>query len=251
MNNLLNQSRLFLSRNASTILTCVGGVGVVATTVLAVKATPKALTLLKEAKEEKGEELTKLEVVKVAAPVYIPTALVGASTLACMFGATILNKRQQAALISGYALIDNSYKEYKNKVKELCGEDTDSLVRKEVAKDKYEKTDISVNDHMQLFYDEFSGRYFESTTEKVLIAESKLNKSVTNDWGAYLNDFYELLGLPPTDYGDYMGWSSSELYDTYWSSWVEFEHNKVIMDDGLECTIITILTDPTYDFENY
>ena len=42
----------FLKRNASTILTCVGAVGVVATSVMAVKATPKALILLEKAKGE-------------------------------------------------------------------------------------------------------------------------------------------------------------------------------------------------------
>ena len=59
-------ARLFAKRNASTVLTCLGGVGVVATTVLAVKATPKALQLIEEEKQKKGEELSKWEVVKTA-----------------------------------------------------------------------------------------------------------------------------------------------------------------------------------------
>ena len=49
--------RLFAKRNVSIVLTCLGGVGVVATTVLAVKATPKALQLIEEEKQKKGEEL--------------------------------------------------------------------------------------------------------------------------------------------------------------------------------------------------
>ena len=52
MNDLLNTSRRFLKKNASTILTCVGGVGVVTTSIMAVKATPRALVLIEEAKEE-------------------------------------------------------------------------------------------------------------------------------------------------------------------------------------------------------
>ena len=47
----------FIKRNAPTILSCLGVVGVVATTVTAVKATPKALSLVKQAEEEKGDEL--------------------------------------------------------------------------------------------------------------------------------------------------------------------------------------------------
>ena len=116
MNHLLHHSKLFFKRNSSTILTCVGALGVVTTSVLAVKATPKALALIEAAKEEKGEELTPVETVQVAGPVYIPAIVTGVSTIACIFGANALNKRQQAALMSAYALLDSSYKEYKAKV---------------------------------------------------------------------------------------------------------------------------------------
>ena len=47
-------ARLFAKRNASTVLTCLGGIGVVATSIMAVKAIPKALKLIEEAEREKG-----------------------------------------------------------------------------------------------------------------------------------------------------------------------------------------------------
>lgn len=251
MNDLLRKTGKFFKRNGSTILTCMGGAGVVATTVMAVKATPKALRLLDNAKEEKGEELTKLEIVKTAGPIYIPTIVVGVSTLTCIFGANILNRKQQAALTSAYALLDSSYKEYKKKVNELYGDDADRQVKNEIAKDKYEESKPEVSNNKRLFFDEYSGRYFQSTMENVLRAEYELNRMLSRDWGVFLNEFYEVLGLERTDYGDFLGWSSCELCDTYWYSWVEFEHQKVVMDDGLECYIITMLTEPTFDFENY
>lgn len=251
MNNLLNSSKLFLKRNASTILTGVGSAGVIATSVLAVKATPKALTLLEEAKEEKGEDLTKLEAVSVAGPAYIPAIIVGASTIACIVGANILNTRKQAALMSAYALLDSSYKEYRNKVNELYGEDADKTVKAEIAKDKYENEKYPLEDNKNLYYDNYSERYFEATAETILKAENYINKRLSECHGAYLNEFYEHVGLETTDYGDYMGWSSEEMYETTWSSWLDFDHHKVIMDDGLECTIISFSMDPTFDFENY
>lgn len=251
MNKLLRSSKLFLKRNSSTILTVVGATGVIATSVMAVKATPKALAMIEKAKEEKGEDLTKLETIKVAGPAYIPAAIAGISTIACIFGANILNKRQQAALMSAYALIDNSYKEYKNKVEELYGDGANSQIRSEIAKDKYEENDISKNDGKELFFDAFSSRYFESTMEDVIKAEYDLNRILAADYGVYLNEFYELLGLEAVDYGNYLGWSSCELVETYWSSWVDFNHEKITMDDGLECTIITMVMEPTFDFENY
>ena len=250
MNNVLAYSKVFLRKNASTILTCVGGAGVFATSVLAVKATPKAIVILEKAREEKGSELTKTETIKVAAPAYIPAVITGAATIACIFGANILNKRQQAALMSAYALLDNTYKEYQQKVNELYGEDADRTVKNEIAKDHY-KNDDSPNGNEQLFYDEFSQRYFTSTTEKVLRAEYEINRMLAESFGVFLNEFYELLGLEPVDYGDFLGWSTYELSECTWSSWLDFDHNKTVLDDGLEVTIISMRFEPTFDFENY
>jgi hypothetical protein len=251
MNNLLRSTKPFFKRNASTILTCVGGVGVIVTSVMAVKATPKALRLIEKAEEEKGEELTKFEVVRIASPVYIPAVISGAATIACIFGANTLNKRQQAALMSAYALLDNSFKDYKKKVEELYGEDANREIKTEIAKDKYEDADISVESDKQLFYDDFSGRYFESTMEDVIRAEYQLNRKLSLWDGAYLNEFYEFLGIPAVDYGDHLGWSQSMLLEYHWVSWLDFDHDKVVMDDGLECYIITPKYEPTVDFAYY
>ena len=229
----------------------VGAIGVGATAVTAVKDTPKALRLLESAKEEKGEELTKLETIKVAGPVYIPSIILGASTIGCIVGANILNKRQQAALMSAYALLDNSYKDYKKKSQELYGDDADIQIKKSIAEDKYKEADIVVDDNKQLFYDDFSGRYFESTMEDVIWAEYELNRTVSIYGGVYLNDFYDFLNIPTTDYGNYLGWSADSLSEMYWSSWVDFEHVKTVMDDGLECYIIVMRYEPVPDFNDY
>ena len=251
MNRLLNASKLFVKKNGSTILTCIGGAGVITTAVLAVKATPKALALLDNAQEEKGDKLTKFEAIQVAVPAYIPTVLVGVSTIACIFGANALNQRQQASLMSAYALLDSSYKEYKSKVVDLYGEEADLRVREDIAKDKYTGDEKSSDNGTVLFYDEFSGRYFESTTADVLKAEYEINKKLTNCGGAYLNEFYELLGLETTDYGDHLGWSAAGMYEMYWKQWLNFNNEKFMLDDGLEGYIITYEQKPTLGFEEY
>ena len=250
MNNLLIRSKSFVSRNASTILTCIGGVGVIATSVMAVKATPKALKLIENAKEEKGEDLTKLDIVQVAGPAYIPSVITGVATLACIFGANALNKRQQAAIMSAYALLDNSYKEYRGKVRELYGDETDEKIKEEIIKDKYEDFDLD-DYNKQLFYDEYSERYFESTMEKVVKAEYFINRKISLWGGADLNEFYEALDIPQVDYGRHVGWSSGWLMDTAWSDWLDFDHKKVVLDDGLECYIISMSVEPAFDYEYY
>ena len=250
MKNLVNASKLFLRKNAPTILSTIGGVGVVATAVMAVKATPKALELIERAEEEKGEKLTKLEVVRKASVVYIPSVLVGAGTIACIFGANVLNKRQQAALMSAYALLDSSYKEYKAKTVELYGEDADNKVKDEIAKDKYEEATVQGDGEM-LFYDSFSGQYFKSTLANVNNAEYQINRDLVMRDYAMVNEFYDYLGIPTIDGGDELGWSSGMNFDYYWQVWIDFMHRKVTMEDGIECTIITMYSEPCLGWEDY
>lgn len=251
MNNLLASSKVFVRRNGSTILTCIGGAGVVVTAVMAVKATPKAMQLLDEAKEEKGEDLTMFEKVKAAGPVYIPAIAVGVGTLACVFGASVLNKRQQASLTSAYALLDSSYKDYKDKVKELYGEDGDTEVRQEIAKDKYSEADILREPGKITFYDEFSRRFFQSTLEAVQRAEYQLNRDLVMSSYATINDFYEHLNIPPIDGGDEVGWTPGMNSYDYWQEWVDFGHDKMVDDDGLEYYILRMFQEPRMGFNDF
>ena len=236
--NLINSSKLFLRRNSPTILTFLGAAGVVATSIAAAKATPKAMALLEKTKEEKGEELTKLEIVKVAGPAYIPAVAIGASTIACIFGANALNKKTQASIMSAYALLDTSYKQYKSKVKELYGENSDRNVKKEIAKDKFKDNDININNEKILFFDFYSLRYFESTERLVLKAENRVNELLKLYGRASLNDFYESLGMP-TAYTGYELWWNVQKCPS-----VEFTHDITTMDDGLECCVISMSVEP-------
>lgn len=255
MNSLLSKSQMFLKRNSATILTCVGAAGVVATTVTAVKATPKALLLLEKAKAEKGEELTALETVKIAGPAYIPSVVLGASTLACIFGANVLNTRGQASLMSAYALVDSGYKDYRKKVDELYGEEAGSQVRAGIAKDKYDEQydehPVKMEDGTRLYYDFYSDQYFEATPFAVQKAEYEVNRQLMLDDVVTLNEWYHQLGLDPLDHGDDFGWTTFANMDAYWQTWIDFHHEKVVMDDGLECIIISFMQDPFPDFEDW
>lgn len=249
--------RLFIKRNAPTILTCLGAVGVVATAVMAVKETPKALTLLENAKEEKGEELTKFEKVKVAGPVYIPSVLTGAATIACIFGSNVISKNQQAAIMSAYALLDNSYKEYKKKTDELYGEEAGKQIRGEIAKDKYTGDEVSLDDDKELFYDFYSGRYFESTKQEVLWAQYETNRSMFVNYSVGVNEYYDLLGLEPLPEYEMLGWTCGQIEEMYWHPWIEFDNEETIIEpeseynEGMKCTIIHMPFEPFIDYLEY
>ena len=248
MKGLVRSSQLYLKRNGSTILTVLGGVGVVSTTVLAIQATPKALSLIDSAKKKKGEKLTELEKFKTAAPVYIPTVLSGVATLGCIFGANILNKRYQSSLISAYALLDNSYKDFRAKVVDLYGDDANNEINESIAKDKYEKTDVDENE--VLFYDAFSKRYFTSSLVTVSRAEYYINRDINMRGWAELNEFYEYLDIDPIEGGDALGWSEGGNLARYWQGWVDFNHSRKVMDDGTEYISISSFQEPYTCYED-
>lgn len=258
MNKLLRNPKSFLGRNASTILTIIGGIGVVGTAVLSAKATPKAMRLIEDAEDEKGECLTPLETVKVAGPVYIPAAAAGVGTLICVFGANVLNRHQQAAITSAYALINESYNQYKGKLKELYGEEAHNKIIDSIMVEKAEEMrvcnynltsycDLSVADgtsEPRLFYDEFSNRFFQTTVEQVMNAEYHLNRNFVLRGFAYLNELYEFLGLEPTEYGSKVGWSIND--DGIF--WIDFNHRKALLDnDTLEAILIETPWGPTIE----
>ena len=243
--------RPFIKKDASTILSCIGVVGVVVTTVMAVKATSKALSLIKNAEKEKGEKLSKWEKVNVAGPVYIPSVITGAATIGCILGSNVISQRQQATLISAYALLDNSYKEYKKKTDELYGEDAGDQIRGEIAKDKYTGDNTSLDDSKELFFDFYSGRYFESTKEAVTWAEYETNRALVVNGAVCLNEYYDFLGLEPLPEYELLGWSCGQIEEMYRHPWIEFEHSVTPIDENLECTIINLPLAPFIDYLEY
>jgi len=256
LQKLCHGSKLYLKRNSSTILTCIGAVGVVLTAVTAAKATPKAIKILEKAKEEKGEELTKLETIASAGPAYIPSMAIGVSTIACIFGANILNKRQQAALTSAYALVDSSYKKYRTKLKELYGEEADIQVREAIINDECKDIDVwapgcgAIDRRGEKRVFEFRGRVFESTMESVINAEYHFNRNFSLRGDASLNEFYEFLGLSTTDEGDILGWSCGQLIEEWETTWIDFDHRPITLEGGVECFIIDTPIEPIIDYEN-
>ena len=243
----MNKMEVFFRKHSSTILTVVGSAGVVATTVLAVKATPKALALMEEAKEEKGDELTALETAKVAWKPYVPATIVGVSTIACIFGINHLSTRNQASLMSAYALLDSSYKEYREKVEELYGDGSDVNVKQEIVKAKYGKLeDVYEEEGTELFFDYEGCRWFWSTIEEVEEAEYKFNQQLTMSGFGCVNEFYDLLGLEHTDAGFQLGWSSFENDALYGLDSFKVNLEKTEMEGGMECWIMTYPCPPTF-----
>ncbi len=253
--------KLFFKRNSSTILTVLGCAGVVATAVLSARAAPKAKRLLANAELEKGEELTVLEKTETVALTYLPAILTGSATIFCICGAQILNQHQQASMASAYALLDQSYKDYRRKLKQLYGEEADQRIIEAIAVEKAEKVHINA-DYMfsdcdlsldestgktTLFYEEYSKRFFSATVEQVQNAEYHLNRNYALGGSVILNDLYSFLGLAPTDFGEILGWAPTDEGEY----WIEFNHRKAKLKDGTEFYIIEMPFKPRVNYDDY
>ena len=240
-----------LKKFSPTILSCFGAAGVVGTSVLAVKATPKALRKIRSDSRyahNDPDAYTKLEAFQSAWFYYVPSVVMGAATIVCIFGANILNKHQQAAITSAYALLNDAYQDYKNKLKELYGEDAHRKIMEAIAVEKandvymastglVEGSSLDFDEHNpddnRLFYDGYSKRYFESSINRVLQAEYYLNRDFAIGGYRSVNDFYVCLGRAPIDGGDEIGWDIATGL-----AWIDFNHYKTVLDDGLEVCVI-------------
>lgn len=237
-----------LYRSSPTILTVVASVGVIVTTITAVRATPKAIKLLKEAELEKGENLTKVEIIRVAGPSYIPSALLGISTIVCIFGANALNQKKQASLMSAYAMLNESYKQYRKSAKIVYGEDADDKIHAEMAKDAMVSTydygyqvynmDMDSESERLLFYDLASKKYFRTTMAAVLNAQYHANRNLAIRGDCSLNEYLSFLGVEGIDGGDDIGWDITYMVEEMDCYWLDFDNYKSTSEDGLECIII-------------
>ena len=239
------------SKYSPQILTGLGIAGVVTTTVLAIKATPKAVKLVEEEAYERKEELTPMEVVKVTWKCYIPTAVSMATSITCLICANSVNTKRNAALAAAYKISETAFIEYKDKVVETIGEKKEKTVREKIAEDKVknnpptQNTIIMTDSGAELFLEPVSGRYFKSDMEKIRRIENECNKKMLHDINGYmsLNDFYDELGLEHSSIGYELGWNSYNL--------LEIDYIPQLLEDDKLCVVLEYTTGPKYDYMDF
>ena len=113
LENILDNSKIFLKNNSSTLLTIGASVGMVLTVVSTTKATIKAVEIYNEIEVEKKRKPTRKEVVLNTFSVYITPFVLCSATLACVHGMKYFDRKKQASLISAYQFINGTFNEYK------------------------------------------------------------------------------------------------------------------------------------------
>ena len=231
------------------ILIGLGISGMIYSTVMAVKSTPKAMILIDDKKKElKKNDLKPIEIIRSTYKCYIPTIITTAFSIGCIITASNISNKRHAALATAYSLSESALRVYQEKVIETIGEKKEQQIRDEVAKDHISKQPATKSEIIitesgnTLCYDSLSGRYFKSDIEKLRKAINELNHSMINDMCVSLNDYYDLIGLKGISVGDRLGWNAND-------SLVELSFSTQLADNGVPCLVVDFIARPKYNYE--
>ncbi len=247
LSNIVKNVRTAMKKHSPEILTGIGIAGMITTTVMAVRATPKALILIEQRQEEcdSDVQLSRMEKIKAAWPCYIPSAVIGTISIFCLIGASSTNLKRNAALATAYTLSETTLREYQEKVVESIGERKEEAIRDSIAKDRIEKNPVReifiTEKGNTLCYDSISGRYFKTDIDKLKKAVNELNRRMRSEMFISLNDFYYEIGLSETKLGNELGWHIDRGY-------IELEFSSQLTADETPCLVLDYQIAPQYDY---
>lgn len=245
----LKAARNTASKHSPEILTGIGIAGMITTTVLAVKATPKALKLMEDARYDKGEDLTVPEKVKVTWKCYIPATLLGVASVGCLIGASSVNLKRNAALATAYKLSETALTDYKDAIVETVGEEQAKTIKEKVAQKKVDDSDqpksevVMVGEGKVWFLEPISLQYFQSEVETIRKAINDLNYRMINGQEEYItiSEFYDEIGVKHSVDTPNLGWN------IYREGKIEIDMVATKMENGNPCLMLDYETSPGYD----
>lgn len=186
----------------------------------------------KYSEEDKKKDLTIVHTqtaVKVA-KLYAPSVILGALSITALLSSNHILKKRNVALAAAYATVDKSFKEYRERVVDRFGEQLDrelkygikakEIEEKVVDENGKEKTVKSTVDAIDTedpnhiseyarFFDESCENWCKDANANLMFLRQQQNyaNDVLQCKGyLFLNDVYELLGIPSTAAGQVVGW---------------------------------------------
>lgn len=166
MMNIFNNSRNMVQKHSPEILAGVGVVGVVASGVMACKATLKLNDILDECKEtrdkikeveenpefedryspedaKKDLTVNYMQTSMKIAKLYAPAVLLGSASLGCLLASNDILRKRNAALSAAYMTVDKGFKEYRQRVAERFGEEVEKEIRYNIKAQEIETTVVN------------------------------------------------------------------------------------------------------------
>lgn len=252
--DILSKASKIVAKNSPAILTALGIAGFGTTVVLAVRATPAADAAhrghiwkrhdieenpdIQDVKEALRDDI--IEEVKEIVPLYAPALGMGIVSIVCFVGASKIHADRHAAIMAAYSLSEKTLATYQEKVRERLGADVHSDIHDEVMKELVDDDTapdgtLVVKEGKWRFYDTKLGRYFYSTREEIMAAESEINRRLLAETRVNLSEFYYAMGIDdPGQVADCMGWDISDRYAQAMEIWF----TPMFDDEKNPCTAI-------------
>ena len=171
---------------------------------------------------------TALEVVKL----YAPSVILGTLSITAMLTSNNILRKRNIALAAAYTAVDKGFKEYRSRVVERFGEEIDRELRynlksKEIeekvidektGKEKTVKKTVNVTDPTQYsvyarFYDDGCTGWTKNPEDNLYFLkcqENYANDILKTRGHLFLNEVYDMLGIPRTQAGQIVGWVYDE-----------------------------------------
>lgn len=213
------------------LLTGVSVIASIAAVVFAIRETPNATEIISHHKDN-PDATTKDKVVDYAKGYWRTGICLGVSTAASIASCAISNSRYKELIkltASSTAALGTAYTKYKDKVKDIVGEEKASMIDK-LYKDSFCNEKI-------WFQESVSGEFFQATWKDIYEAEYEANKRVNLEGKVLLGDIFEDLRRKAPKTSKW-GWTSYMLLDDYGYPWIDFVHRKkngpALEDGGID-----------------
>lgn len=248
----------FLRKHGGTILAVAASVGVVATAIETGRASTKAQKIIEKNTiaidcENYGKSCyTTKQKVLDCWKAYVPAAILGGGTIACILGSNALNKKQIAGLTAAYMTLGKTYQTYRQKVIENIGLEKEAEIQEQISEEKLPEVRDKMAEEKLLCYEPISKRYFHATETELMDAFYNVNRNFALNGEVSLNDFYSFLpGLDFIPEGDMLGWGAEYLSNEWEYYWIDFNYARQTTDDGLEVYYVTAFQEPIKEYLDY
>lgn len=247
---------LVLDKHSPTILFGTGVAGMIGSTVLACRATLKVEEVLDKAQadmkvanqmdhrdysEEDRQNDKRIITVRTGAELvrlYGPAVILGGASIACLAQSQNILSKRNAALSAAYAALDKGFKEYRARVIEKYGEEEDRhlryatrVERVQDENDHRKHHDVTRVDDRQdpsiyaRFFDPSSPSWQPYPEHNLIFL--KCQQNYANDLlrtrgHVFLNEVYDMLGIPRSKAGQVVGWIISKPTEKFTDNFIDF-----------------------------
>lgn len=174
---------------------------------------------------------------------YGPAVVLGALSITSILASNNILRKRNVALAAAYATVDKGFKEYRSRVVERFGKDIDrelkyNIKAKEIeettknakGKEKTVKKSIEVadvNEHSDYarFFDELCTGWKRDAEYNLMFLKHQqnyANEKLQKQGYLFLNDVYDMLGIPKTKAGQVVGWIYDEAHPDIYDNFVDF-----------------------------